>query len=173
MRSFFLLFLSQWEPVAALNTSAVLGGEPTLTPHMYTPIKRVSWRQPVKMTHTANGSVVFHFEHNFVGWVDVLNVQGPSGSPLYLAYGEQLRLDNGTVCLVDCGGAANASVVYPFGGQVDTLVLAGRGVPENFTSHFTYKGFQFVQVNGWPAGWPISLSSVRGAIVHSDNVQVR
>lgn len=50
----------------------------------------------------------------------------------------------------------------------DRFWLAGTGSPEVFEPHFSYKGYQYVQIEGWPGTSPPTASNVVGRIVHDD-----
>jgi alpha-L-rhamnosidase len=52
--------------------------------------------------------------------------------------------------------------------QTDYLVLSGNGAQE-WEPTFTYHGFRYVQVDGWPvAQTPLDKSAVKAVVVHSD-----
>jgi hypothetical protein len=99
----------------------------------------------------------------------------------------------GTLCLVGCFGQG-VKAVYPFGGAVDTYTFRGTtghtgaagaagaasadvngangvsGVGETWHPSFTYHGFQFVQLDGWPTSAPPpTITTLKKLIVHSDN----
>lgn len=79
-----------------------------------------------------------------------------------------------------CGGFnyANGSSVpvvvsAVFGGncanQTNLFILAGTGHPENYRPRFTYAGFRYVQMYGWPAGSPEpTVDTLLQHFVHSD-----
>lgn len=49
----------------------------------------------------------------------------------------------------------------------DHFTLSGEGVQE-WEPSFTYHGFRYVQVDGWPADTPLDENSVTAIVVHSD-----
>lgn len=160
------------EPASLWEINRTLGAMPVLSAHMYTPIRRTAERWPVKLTEPSPGVYLFHFAENFVGTTAVHNVSGPAGATLKLSHSEQLALPNGTYCLVDCGGDVPGLVAkYPFGGAQDVLILAGRPGGESWDGAlFSYHGYQFVQLEGWPDGQPKpTLASLSGHVIHSDN----
>ncbi|KAG6839201.1 hypothetical protein C0991_004955 [Blastosporella zonata] len=50
----------------------------------------------------------------------------------------------------------------------DRFWLAGTGKPETFEPKFSYKGFQYVQLEGWPEVSPPSIADIIGQVVHDD-----
>jgi alpha-L-rhamnosidase len=109
--------------------------------------------KPAKLFRTPAGETVFDFGQNMVGWVR-LNVQGPAGTTITLRHFEVLD-QQGNVYLTNLRKAQQAL----------TYTLKGGGV-ETYEPRFTFMGFQFVAVEGWP-GEP-SLDSLTGVVVHSD-----
>lgn len=165
---------SAWSAVAPFSPSDVLGATPELSLHRFAPIRIVGTRSPVRITQPRAGTYVAHFATNFVGITSV-NVSGPPGARVTLAHAEQLQLPNGTVCLVDCreygdAAVAQALAYYPFGGAEDSYTLRGNGTsPESWHPVFTYHGYQFVQVDGWPQNTSApTLETFTGLVVHSD-----
>jgi alpha-L-rhamnosidase len=164
---------SSWDPVLPFKTGDVFGTTPTLSLHRFVPIRLVGTRKPAKITQPAPGVFVAHFETNFVG-VSQISVKGPAGASIFLGHAEQLRLANGSVCLVDCrefgpGAVAQGLAYYPFQGANDSYILRGSGDVETWHPLFTYHGYQFVQINGWPASEPPPTpDNITGLIIHSD-----
>eukprot|EP01048_Picozoa_sp_COSAG05_P016318 COSAG05_NODE_2085_length_3597_cov_2.234420_3_plen_569_part_00 len=159
----------QWTPAAVVWKAAPFQTA-KMTPHIFTPDRVISQRFPVKLTTPSPGVYVFWFAANDVGWAQLNNVQLPAGTKLTLAHAEQMRLPNGTVCLVGC---LKGRVYYAWGGAVDSYTLRGGGKPESYGAHFSYHGFQFVELTGWPAGAAApTLKTISAQVVHSDNRRI-
>ncbi len=109
--------------------------------------------KPVKIIRTPAGETVFDFGQNMVGWLR-LKVAGPAGATITLRHFEVLD-QQGNVYLTNLRKAQQAL----------TYTLKGDGV-ETYEPRFTFMGFQFVSVEGWP-GEP-TLDSLTGVVVHSD-----
>ena len=116
------------------------------------PIKVTRTIAPQTLTTPNMGMFVYDFGQNFTGWVK-LNVRGPRGTKLEIRYAELLHEDGSINQLPN--RSAKATDVY---------VLKGEG-EECFEPHFTYHGFRYVEVNGFP-GTP-ALESLEGCVVHS------
>lgn len=109
--------------------------------------RAVSVREP------APGRFVFDFGQNFPGWVRI-RASGPAGTTITAKFAELLNPD-GTADL------ANLRLAR----ATDSFTLAGTGAAESFEPHFTYHGFRYVEVEGYP-GTP-TADDIEGVIVHS------
>jgi len=89
-----------------------------------------------------------------VGWVRI-SAEGPAGTMVTVRYAETLRPD-GSADVTGDPGLTVGDI------QTDTFVLAGTGRPEAFEPRFSYKGFQFVQIDG------VAPTSVQARIAHTD-----
>jgi alpha-L-rhamnosidase len=117
------------------------------------PVRVVGHVLPIDMFNPRPGVYVYDFGQNFTGWVR-LRVKGPAGSEVKLRYSELLRED-GTLNVLPLRGAE----------ATDVYILKGEGV-EEFEPKFTYHGFRYVEVTGFP-GVP-TLESLEARVVHSD-----
>jgi len=106
----------------------------------------------LSVTEPKPGTFVFDLGKNFAGIAE-LKVEGQEGTEIVLKYGEMLNAD-GTV-LTENLRLARAT---------DTYVLDGNGV-EIWQPKFTYHGFQYVQVSGFP-GKP-DLDAISGIVLSS------
>lgn len=118
------------------------------------PIKVMETTLPEKITNPVQGIYVCHFERNISGWVK-LSLSGNAGTEVTLRYGEKLTAD-GRVSM------ENELVSKPT--QRDVYLLKGEGI-ECWEPKFSYKGFQYVEIGGYP-GTP-SLKDIEARIVHS------
>ncbi len=105
------------------------------------------------VTQPIPGSYLFDLGQNMVGWAR-LKVQGPAGTVVQLRFGEVLQPD-GSLYVANLRAAK----------ATDTYILKGGG-PETFEPHFTFHGFRYVEVTGYP-GEP-ALDAVTGCVLHSD-----
>ena len=117
------------------------------------PVRRIEEIRPVKLLKTPAGETVFDMGQNMVGHVR-LKVRGPAGTTVTLRHAEVL----------DKAGnfyTANLRAAK----QLVTYVLKG-GTEEVYEPHFTFQGFRYVAVEGWPA--EPTLDALTGVVVHSD-----
>jgi alpha-L-rhamnosidase len=116
-------------------------------------IRAVKVLQPVNMSSPKPNVYVFDFGQNFSGWVRLI-VSGPRGAEVRLRYAEVLNPD-GTINTKP-NRTAKATDIY---------ILKGEGV-EVYEPRFTYHGFRYVEVTGFP-GIP-SINNLQGIVVHTD-----
>jgi alpha-L-rhamnosidase len=107
---------------------------------------------PVKMTTPQPGVYVFDMGQNMSGWAR-LRADGPAGTKITLRYSE-LLYDSGMINRENIRAAKSR----------DIYILRGGG-EENYEARFTYHGFRYVEVTGFP-GTP-SLDSIRARFAHT------
>jgi len=118
------------------------------------PIRVIDTISPLTIAEPKSGTYVFDFGRIFAGWVQ-LNVSGPAGQTVSMIHAEKLNTE-GTVQVVS--RLIDAQL------QTDYYTLGGGG-PEQWEPSFSYKGFRYVQVEGFP-GTP-TLDAMVGKIAHS------
>ncbi len=101
------------------------------------PIKKHETFKPIKIFTTPAGEKVVDFGQNLVGWVK-LNVKGKAGDKITLSHAEVLD-KKGNFYTENLRAAK----------QQNTYILKGEGL-ESFEPHFTFQGFRYVKVNGFP-----------------------
>lgn len=139
---------SGWTPVRVLTAAT----GPLVAP-VSPPVRRIETITPIAILHTPAGQTVFDMGQNMVGWVR-LRVRGPASTTVTLRHAEVLD-KAGNVYVANLRAAA----------QTDRYTLKGDG-EEVFEPHFTFHGFRYVWVDGYP-GEP-TTESVTGIVLHSD-----
>ncbi|KAK7031487.1 bacterial alpha-L-rhamnosidase-domain-containing protein [Favolaschia claudopus] len=124
------------------------------------PTRVVASLTPVSITQPVPGQYVAAFSRTVAGWVR-LTVTGPKGSLVTVHYGEKLNSD-GTVIYQDL------QHYYANNFQTDRFWLAGTGSAEVFEPQFSYKGYQYIQILGWPGSQPPTPANIIGQVVHDD-----
>ena len=136
-------------------TPAVVADAPpsVVSSQMEVPVRVVAAVQPEKVTPLPNGVSVFDMGQNFAGWVR-LKATGPAGTRIRLRFAEILNPD-GSIYTANLRGAD----------ATDTYVLRGGGA-ETYTPYFTFHGFRYVEVTGYPGG-PPPLDAIAGEAISS------
>jgi alpha-L-rhamnosidase len=116
------------------------------------PVRRTQ-ELPVRAVLTSPaGRTILDFGQNLVGWVR-FTVAGDAGTTITLRHAEVLEAGElGTRPL------RNAEAI-------DRYTLRGGG-PETWEPAFTFHGFRYVQVDGWPGA--LDPSAFTAVVVHSD-----
>ncbi len=117
------------------------------------PVRKIQELKPIKILKTPVGETVVDMGQNMVGWVR-LTVQGAAGTTVTLRHAEVL--DRQGNFYTENLRAAKQTVRY---------ILKGGGV-ESFEPHFTFQGFRYVAVDGYPG--ELTLASLTGIVIHSD-----
>jgi alpha-L-rhamnosidase len=117
------------------------------------PVRKIEELKPVRIIKTPAGETVADLGQNMVGWVR-LKCQGPAGVTVTLRHAEVLD-KNGNFYTANLR-AAKQTVKY---------TLKGGGL-EIFEPHFTFQGFRYVSVEGYPG--ELTTDSLTGVVIHSD-----
>ncbi|MDB6123630.1 MAG: Bacterial alpha-L-rhamnosidase [Pedosphaera sp.] len=118
------------------------------------PVRMIQEIKPIAVTSPTNGVYIFNLGQNFAG-VARLKVRGEKGTRIRLRYGEMLHPD-GTLMTENLRRAR----------AHDYYILNGNPEGETYTPRFTFHGFQYVEVTGYP-GKP-DLDAITGMVIHSD-----
>ncbi|MDX9972876.1 MAG: family 78 glycoside hydrolase catalytic domain, partial [FCB group bacterium] len=137
---------SKWQAVQLVEKP----GE-ALSAQMAEPIKVTEVLKPIGISNPLPGTYIYDMGQNMVGWCRI-KVKGPAGTRVSLRHAEVLH-DDGTLYLDNIRGAK----------VTDEYVLKGTG-EEVYEPRFTYHGFRFVEVTGYP-GQP-ELTDLEGCEVH-------
>ncbi len=134
------------------TAQAVAGPGGKMVAQMAEPLRVTETIHPVKFWESKSGTYIYDMGQNMVGWCR-LNVAGPSGTRVVLRHAETLSADG--KLYVDNLRSAQAT---------DTYILNGTKSGEIWEPRFTYHGFRFVEVIGYP-GRP-TLAALDGRVVH-------
>ncbi|MBF4473033.1 alpha-L-rhamnosidase [Flavobacterium sp. HJJ] len=113
------------------------GNNNFLSAQVNNPVKVTMKVKPVAIHKTPSGNWIIDMGQNLVGWLQ-LKVKGSSGTVVRMRFAE--KLSNKDSIYVD--NLRNATAT-------DNYVLKGK-VDEVFTPHFTFHGFRYIEVSGYP-----------------------
>ncbi|MFF2347660.1 family 78 glycoside hydrolase catalytic domain [Pseudarthrobacter sp. NPDC058119] len=117
------------------------------------PIRRIEELPTAEILTTPSGRTIVDFGQNISGWVR-LTVTGERGRTLTLRHAELLTPEGELE--IESNRSARAT---------DRYTLRGEG-PETWEPRFTFHGFRYVEVDGWPGALrPEDISAV---VVHTD-----
>ncbi len=123
----------------------------SLTPQIGPLVRRQGRVHAVEILKSPSGKTLVDFGQNLVGWV-TFSVQGAPGVEIVVRHAEVLEDGElGTRPL----RAARAT---------DTFILSGND--DSFEPNFTFHGFRYIEVNGWPG--QLTLDDIEAVVVHSD-----
>jgi alpha-L-rhamnosidase len=139
---------SDWERVREVGH-----GKGTLVASAAPPVRRIQGLKPVDVLHTPEGDTVLDMGQNMVGRMR-MTVRGDAGTQVTLRHAEALD-KNGNLYTDNLRWAS----------QTTTYVLKGEA-EETYEPHFTFQGFRYVSVNGYPG--ELDPSDFTGIVLHSD-----
>ena len=123
----------------------------TLTPYIGPPVRRQEELAPVRIWTSPSGRTLVDFGQNLVGWLKI-RVQGPAGSVVTLRHAEVLEHDELGVRPLRTAKAT------------DQFVLSGG--EDVFEPTFTFHGFRYAEVDGWPG--ELTPEALTAVVVHSE-----
>ncbi|HVK80582.1 MAG TPA: family 78 glycoside hydrolase catalytic domain, partial [Verrucomicrobiae bacterium] len=135
-----------WSDVRAIETRI-----PVLKAQTSPPIRAMEEIRP-NLTEPAPGVFVYDMGQNFSGWAR-LRVRGPRGAKVKLRFAEVLAED-GNIDVRNLRGAR----------ATDEYILKG-GRTETYEPHFTYHGFRYVELTGYPGRPP--RDAITGIVAYS------
>jgi alpha-L-rhamnosidase len=117
------------------------------------PVQRIQEIKPVKVFKTPAGDTMVDMGQNMVGWLR-LKLNAQAGTTVTLQHAEVLDKEGNFY-------TENLRVAK----QAITYTAKGEG-EETFEPHFTFQGFRYVKVQGFPA--EPTPDNLTGVVVHSD-----
>ena len=107
--------------------------------------------KPVKVIITPKGETVLDMGQNMVGWVS-FKIKAPKDSLIHLQYGEELQ--------EGCFYRENLRTAKA------EFKYVSNGEPAEVQPFFTFYGFRYVKVEGWPG--EVRAEDFTGCVVYSD-----
>ncbi|KAI8664940.1 Alpha-L-rhamnosidase [Fusarium sp. Ph1] len=143
-----------WRPVELLPLP-----ETKLVADSFAPVKITQTIRPTRIFTSPKGKTLVDFGQNLVGTVHIPRLSRPNGHILRIRHAEVLeRGELGTRPL----RTAQAT---------DKIMFGGNRCLENWSPHFTYHGFRYVEIEGWTIDddtEPLTLDAISALVMHSD-----
>jgi alpha-L-rhamnosidase len=140
---------AKWRQVPA----SPVGETPALQPHPGPPVRRLEEIKPIAKWQQRPGIWIFDLGQNIAGRVRI-KVKAPGGTTIRLRHAEMVTTER--ELYTDNLRSAISTDVY---------TAAGSGV-EVWEPRFTFHGFQYIEVAGWP-GEP-NADDIAGIVLSSD-----
>jgi alpha-L-rhamnosidase len=125
-----------------------------LVPADQPPVRKITEIKPQQIFKSMSGRTLIDFGQNLVGWLRI-EVDGPKDTVITLRHAEVL--DDGELSVRPLRTAK----------AIDTIYLSGEG-PLVWEPKFTFHGFRYAQVDGWPEHTPLLETSISAVVVHTD-----
>ncbi|MBP2328278.1 alpha-L-rhamnosidase [Kibdelosporangium banguiense] len=140
---------SSWHSVRTTTAPS-----PVLAANSAPPIRVVQTLKATALTQPRPGVYVYDFGQNIAGWPR-LRVAGPAGATARMRTAEELDANG----MLDTATNRNAA-------STDSYTLDGTAGVQTYEPRFTYHGFRYLEVTGYP-GTP-DLDSVTGLVARAD-----
>jgi len=142
---------SSWRPV----TTEKLAADIILAPKRHHPVRITQKIPAIAVTEPEPGRFVFDLGQNIVGW-PILTIPVIQDQVINVRYAELLE-KNGTLYTANYRSAKSAN----------TYTAATNGTA-TWHPTFTFHGFRYVELSGFPAGTRPNKEWITGAVLHSD-----
>ena len=136
-----------WHPVVARSRDRI-----PIVADPGPPVRVTEELPPLLITSGDDGRVIVDFGQNLAGWIR-LGVNGTGGDTIRLRHGEMLGAE-GHLYVDNLRTARQTDEYWTSGGH------------ETFEPHFTWHGFRYVEVSGYPG--PLAPADITAQVVHSD-----
>lgn len=137
-----------WQPVRVFDAPKA-----KLVPNTMPPVRVVERIKPIAISEPKPGVYVVDMGQGFAGWVHI-RARGKRGTRIVLHHSELIGPDG----MIDPWTNREAKAI-------DTFILGGESV-ETYEPRFTYHGFRYVEVTGYPGR--LTLDDISGCVVHAD-----
>ncbi|TQN64657.1 putative beta-glucosidase O [Colletotrichum shisoi] len=124
------------------------------------PVRRLETVAPLEVITTPSGKTILDFGQNLVEYVRIKHIKGQRGHQITLTHAEvpekgELR----TRPLRDCKAA-------------DIYTLRGDSNGESWEPRFSFHGFRYVQLDGWPSSGAGISEAVEAQMCHTDMEEI-
>ncbi len=127
---------------------------PRIEAYPQQPVRPIEVLEPVEIVERENGKYIIDFGQNAAG-ITRIHAEGAAGTEITIRHGEMLHEDGSL--LVENLRAAEATNVF---------TLRGDAEGETFEPRFTFHGFQYAEVTGYPG--ELTEDDIESVVLHSD-----
>jgi alpha-L-rhamnosidase len=139
-----------WQPVEVIEHDLTL-----LTPAAVPPVRAIQEVAPVSIQRAPSGETLVDFGQNLVGRVRI-RLTAEAGTTITIRHAEVL--ENGELGVRPLRSA-----------QATDRYIARGGGPEEWEPRFTFHGFRYAGVSGWPG--ELRPDDITAVVLHSDMVR--
>ncbi|KAF3399682.1 hypothetical protein DPV78_006367 [Talaromyces pinophilus] len=118
------------------------------------PVRVIQELPVMQIMESPSGKLILDFGQNLVGKVQIRSVVLPQNHQMSLKHAEVL--ENDELCMRTLRTAKCTDIIYGSGTEL-----------HNWSPSFTFHGFRYVQVDGWPGTQP-SLDDFVALVMHTD-----
>ncbi|GJC77362.1 hypothetical protein ColLi_00200 [Colletotrichum liriopes] len=124
------------------------------------PVRKLETIAPFQVITTPSGKTILDFGQNLVGYVRIKEMKGQRGHRITLTHAEVLEHGElGTRPLREC----KAQDVYTLKGDLNL---------ESWEPRFSFHGFRYAQIDGWPTSKISLAEAVEAQVCHTDMEEI-
>ena len=142
---------SEWKSAAEKPVEDM----PLLEPRRNQPIVEKDVLYPVSVKKVSDGTFIFDLGQNMVGWARI-KIPSVPGREIKIRFAEMLNKD-GTMYTEN----------YRSAKSTDYYICSSHGV-EEWEPNFTFHGFRYVELSGFPENTKATTDWVRGIVLYND-----
>lgn len=140
-----------WQAVQARSIDEGVALDPLPNP----PVRKIEELTPITVNEPAPDRHVFDLGQNMVGWARI-SVPGHPGQKITMRFAEMLN-DDGTIYTENLRSAK----------ATDEYICKGSGT-ETWEPRFTFHGFRYIELSGFPKGTKPQKQWVTGVVLHNE-----
>ncbi len=154
-----------WLPAREVSAPAV-----PLVAQRSEPVRITELLKPVSLTEITPGVFIYDLAQNISGWARLKLPKLPAGTKIVIRHGERLSPD-GTLYVENLRRAKSTDIYIT--GDHDSAPESkienqkSKIFSATYEPHFTFHGFQFVELTGFPADIKPDITTVTGCAIHS------
>ncbi|KAI9154879.1 Alpha-L-rhamnosidase [Paramyrothecium foliicola] len=150
-------FLSEESELVKLAQASLVSSAPTSTLFISEApqVKVTETLRPAEVFRSASGKAIIDFGQNIVGKLQITSINLSKGEKITVKHAEVMEHDELGVRPLRKAACT------------DTIISAGSEICD-WTPQFTFHGFRFVQVDGWPGGGLPPKENFRALVLHTD-----
>jgi alpha-L-rhamnosidase len=133
----------------------------TLIARVGPPVRRTEELRPAEITTSPSGRTIVDFGQNLVGRLRIRVPAGPAGTTVTLRHAEILQ--DGELCTAPLR-LAEATDRYTLGEHAGD----GASTDQTWEPRFTFHGFRYAEIDGWPDPGGPTADDVTAQVCHSD-----
>ncbi|MCK9861089.1 alpha-L-rhamnosidase [Paenibacillus sp. ATY16] len=118
------------------------------------PVRITEKLKPIALIHTPSGETVLDMGQNMVGRLH-FRIELPAGTELSIQHAEVLDREGNFYI----GNLRKAK---------QTVRYICKGGEEEYEPHFSFQGFRYVKIEGWPQDVALNLDQFTGHVLHTD-----
>ncbi len=143
------------ERLATVSGTAEVEEKTEIVGDVGQPVRVTRELKPIKVTRRPSGTYLLDFGENIAGVDRIRLAKAHPGAVIVIRHGEDLDAD---------GNLWRGNLAFA---GAKTVVTCGARAPFAYVPNFTFYGFRYAEVSGWPTDEPLTDESVNALVISS------